>query len=1033
MVSQTQRGHLWSNGAVHQALFPDVPLRHLELGRADVMLLHEGFTVEAGHRARVAILPELCGNDGFDATAVWPVALVGDEVHPLTDQHGHCHPHPARRERLTCLVADQWNLLELDLDEFAGMTVRLALDCPAGQGRLAVQWLGTHAVPPEPTSPVDHVRTTRGTNSAPSFSRGNTLPAVALPHGFNLLTPVTDARSRTWLYQWAPEGGPRLEALAVSHQPSPWINDRAGVQLMGWHGTPHVDPARRSVAFSHDDEVDRPHHYRVALADGMVAEVTPTDHGGLFRFTMPGDEPCGVVLDMPQPGRWQIAPLPDGRLELRGRMEPAPGHGRRQRDPVGFCYCITRQRARLITTRGRRQAAVLQAEAGEGRVVEVALATSFISVEQARHNLDLEIGEASFDEVRGRAEAAWKELLGRLELPAASTEQRIVAWSNLARLHLWPSAMHENTGTAEHPHWVHASPFRPIGARARLRQRWDRTASPVVDGRLYVNNGYWDTYRTCWPAFGLLFPDLAGDLVDGLLPAWRESGWMGRWSAPGHVDSMVGTSSDVIFADAAAHGIGFDELAGHDSAVRNASCPGPDATVGRKGLGTGRFLGWIPSEVDEGLSWSVENALCDAALARWSASLADRAESLGIGERVDELRAHAQWFTNRALGIGQLFDPATGFLRGRRTDGSWSTPALDPERWGDDYTETTAWGMSVSIPQDGALLASLHGGEEALARHLDRLLATPERADHRGGYGGVIHEMREARALRLGQFALSNQPAHHIGFMPLHAGQPWRSQQVVRDALERGFVGSEIGQGYPGDEDNGEMSAWWLFAAMGLYPLAPGSGEYVLGTPLTPMTWQRPEGRLSITTRGTGHFVASVTRNGEPWTACSIGVEDLRGDVELCIELSDQPTAWGADSRPASLSTGPLGTAWGPHRRDRSALARWSGPSDHQARALVDDRGRQRVPLAAGMPLEARWPEPWQPRLLTLTCPDPGRVRVAVTLIGRDDEPLSEVVLSRDARWPQQTMPFELPPVGEVAALRLRPLDDVLLCQLEVY
>lgn len=901
------------------------------------------------------------------------------------------------------------------------------------------------AVPePVPPSVTDYVRTTRGTDSSAGFSHGNTLPAACLPHGFNLLTPVTDARTRQWLYQWNPPGGLTLQALAFSHQPSPWIGDRAGLQLMPWTGHAHTDPKRRAIAFSHDDEYARAHHYRVTLADGTVAEVTPTDHAAAFRLSYDTDDACGVLLDLPGDGWLRAELLPDGRAALTGRLEPAAGFGRRQRDPVGFCYGETRQRVRVLANphqgvfglrpaRGRRQAVVLELPPDQGTELDVVLATSFISIEQARHNLALEIGEATFEQVRQRAQGAWEAVLGRLELPEASPEQRIIAYSNLARLHTWPSAFHENAGSASHPRWVHASPFQPIGASARLRQRPERTASAVLPGRLFVNHGYWDTYRTCWPAFHLLSPESAGDLLDGILPAFTESGWMGRWSAPGHVDSMVGTSSDVILADASAHDIAFDELTGYDSALRNASCPPPDAAVGRKGIGTGRFRGWVSSETKEGFSWSIENAVCDAALARWSDRLAQRAEELGVPERADEFRANALWFTNRALGIRQLFDPATGFLRGRRADGRWSRARFNPLDWGGDYTETNAWGMSVSLPQDGALLAELHGGETNLARHLERLFDTPEQADHPGHYRRVIHEMREARAVALGQCALSNQPAHHIPFMPLHIGQPWRSQRVVAEALDRLFAGSEAGRGYPGDEDNGELSAWWLFAAMGLYPLAPGSGEYVLGAPLTPMRWLRDEGALTVRTTGAGRYVASVTRNGEPWEGVAIPTELLRGEVELCVELSTEPTGWGADSRPGSLSTSGLGRQWGPWRPDRSRSAVWSGAPAAELARLVDDVGQHPVRLPPGSVLTARWDRPWTPRLVTVTAEGPTQLALRARALSGEDAWQPVELRGAPARWPRQSVShlIHLPtPMGE---LELTFASGAVLFQLEVH
>ncbi|MGO4956488.1 GH92 family glycosyl hydrolase [Luteococcus sp. Sow4_B9] len=1050
VVSRAVRGPVCSNGVVmpvavedagppdppssapRTGLVPDEPVLRIDLDSAGQASLAELAAPAPGDLLRIAIHCETDGDD-FAATRVWPAVKTNARTHRLADQHGH---RPDADAPVTCLVAEQWNLLECPLPHDAVTTepLHLVLDCPQGRGRVWVQLLGVAAPPPDPQSPVEHVRTTRGTHSGPRMSRGNTLPATCLPHGGVLLTPVTDARTHRWIYQWHPPGGLALEALAISHQPSPWIGERGAVQVMPWQGLPHVAPGDRRIAFRHDDEYDRPHHYRVRLADDSTAEMVPTLHGGMMRFTFPDDHgsaagQSGVILDMPGHGRWWSRPLPDGRLAVWARIEPEPAFGRRRRDPVTFCYGETRQSASVLPQRWprRRQAMVLRHE-GRG-VLELTLATSHISVDQARHSLTIETQSASFDELRDRARQTWDELLGRLELPSATRQQRTTAWSNLYRLHCWPMAFHENAGTVQEPRWVHASPFAPASDLQRWRTPATHTHLPVLPGELYVNNGFWDTYRTCWPALGLFFPDLAGGLVDGLLPAFRESGWMGRWTAPGHVDSMVGTSSDVILADAAVHGLAFDEVTAHASALRNASCPPPDVTVGRKGIGEARFLGWVPSEVQEGFSWSIENSICDAALARWSHRLAQRAQ----GARCAELMAQAYWLVNRALAVQQLFDPGTGFLRGRRRDGRWSSSHHDPLRWGGDHTESTAWTMSASLPHDGALLAQLHGGmeqdpaagERALAAHLDALFKTPERADRPGGYRRVIHEMREARALRMGQCALSNQPAHHLPFMHLHAGQPWRSQQIVRELLDRAFVGDEIGQGHPGDEDNGEMSAWWLLAASGLFPLAPGSGEYVLGAPLLPTTWHRPHGALRVTTSGRGQHVAAVRIDGRAWESVTVPVECLQGEVHLHVELSEQPAGWGTASHPSSLSTGALAREWGGWRPDRSAEADWAH------RSLVDDIGDHPVCLPPGSVLRGEWAAAWSARLVTVTAADAAEVLVRVRRVGGWEDQAQRLPA---ARWPGQTVPSLLANwPAPVDAIELVLPGGGRLLQVEVY
>ena len=356
----------------------------------------------------------------------------------------------------------------------------------------------------------------------------------------------------------------------------------------------------------------------------------------------------------------------------------------------------------------------------------------------------------------------------------------------------------------------------------------------MVDGKVYVNNGFWDTYRTTWSAYSLFSPGTAGELVDGFVQQYRDGGWIARWSSPGYANLMTGTSSDVAFADAYVKGVkGFDATDAYDAALKNATVAPPgdpfDSNVGRKGLFQSLFLGWTPSRVSEGLSWALEGNINDFGISNMAARLADR-----TGDR--RYREEAEYFRSRAPDYVHMFDPAVGFFQGRDATGRWKSPPdeYDPLEWGHehDYTETNGWGFAFHAPQDGQGLANLYGGRAGLARKLDEFFSTPETATHVGSYGGVIHEMIEARDVRMGQWGFSNQVSHHIPYMYDYAGRPAKTAEKVREALRRLYVGSEIGQGYGGDEDNGETSAWYLFSALGFYPLQVGSDRYAIGSPL---------------------------------------------------------------------------------------------------------------------------------------------------------------------------------------------------------
>jgi putative alpha-1,2-mannosidase len=768
-----------------------------------------------------------------------------------------------------------------------------------------VQLMVEERVPaPADLAPAERVDTRRGSHSGARFSRGNTIPAVAVPHGFTFVTPATDAEDSRWPYRPFVHDDPqgrRLEALQFSHQPSPWIGDRSVLQLMPFLGDPTSSRAGRRRWITPGTERARPHEYAAELGDGLRVQLTATAHSGAFRVcSSDADARIGFVIDqLSDEGclAWTDAGgfegwIPEGSEEWgnapRCFFAGVVMHPDQDASGDGTTFAHG-----PLDDDGR--GAVAGHVSGRGSL-EVRIGISFLSVEQARRALETEApASIAYEELRDATAAQWDRLLSRVTIPPladadlpyrslADEEHRSRIAAALHRMHLYPNSAAENVGTAEAPVWRFADVFA-------ARASWGDTP-PIVDGELVVNNGYWDTYRTEWPALALLDPALAGELLDGQLEQYRRGDWMARWSAPGYVDSMVGTSSDQIFGDAARWGVGFDRAAAFESGWRNACEPGPDARRGRKGIATGRFTGYISSEVPEGMSWSIENAVSDAALGHFAAQLAAECESESDAARY---RSFARYFANRARSYRTLFDPDTGFFRGRDSLGEFAG-GFDPRSWGGDNVETNAWGMSVGAVHDGAGLADLHGGPERLGRHLDALFAEPETADERfgGAYGTVIHEQREARALRSGMCAISNQPAHHIPFMYAFSDRPWQTASVVHDLAGRLFAGAHIGQGYPGDEDNGEMSAWWLWAALGLYPLELASGRLRIGSPLfDDIRVARGDGStLRIRSRRSApsaHVLQEARLDGVTLTSADLPIDGLVGDSVLELRFGTDP------------------------------------------------------------------------------------------------------------------------------------------------
>jgi predicted alpha-1,2-mannosidase len=817
------------------------------------------------------------------------------------------------------LYPDQWNYVSVDLGAVAKgrkvKSIELSADAPAGKAFEG--WVDDIRIGVQPaftsTHPTDYVDTRRGSNANPNFSRGNNFPAVATPHGFNFWTPVTQAGSN-WLYQYQENNGddnrPRIQAFSLSHEPSPWMGERQTFQVMPAQvesGAPALKRETRALSFTHDEETAHPDYYGVHFDNGIRTEITPTDHAAVFRFTFTGkraqlvfdnlNDKASVTLD--PAGRsiqgWSDVKsgLSTGATRLFFYAEfdkPVAESGRltgEKRDAASawFGFDTTKKGGKQVTMR---------------------IATSLIGVDQAKANLSQEVAaNDTFDSVRERARKAWDDRLGRFQVEGASRDEKTILYSNLYRLFLYPNKAYENTGTKDAPKWQYASPF----SAATGENTDTHTGARIVDGKPYVNNGLWDTYRTAWPAYTLFTPTEAGEMVDGFVQQYRDGGWIARWTSPGYADLMVGTSSDVAFADAWLKGVrNFDVANFYLSAIRNASTVSTDVKgAGRKGIERSLFNGYTDDDVKEGLSWSTAGYINDFGIANLAEALAkDSAHCGGYKNYADD----AAWYRARAVGYANLFEPEVGFFVARDKAGKWRWTAKDfsPIRWGGDYTETNAWNMTFDAPQDGAGLAGLYGGREKLGEKLDAFFSAPGNYDV-GDYGGEIHEMLEARDVRMGQYGHSNQPSHHIIWMYDEAGQPWKTQDKQRDAMSRLYVGSEIGQGYPGDEDNGEMSAWWIFGATGFYPLRMGTPEYVIGAPYFPHMTIRLESGATIDIRAPGvsdtnRFVQSLKVNGQPWNKLTLPHELLAKGATLEFTMGSAPSNWGtgADALPASIT-----------------------------------------------------------------------------------------------------------------------------------
>ena len=752
----------------------------------------------------------------------------------------------------------------------------------------------------------DYTYILRGTNDSPTFSRGLTAPAVTMPHGFNFYAPATNSGDNK-IYDYQDTS---LRYMTISHEPSYWVGDRGTWQFMV---NTSIDSSAAGTFglgsltsdFSHEKETAHAHYYSVEFdkekgaSKGSRLELTPTSHGAAVRFTFDkGVANRNVLLDCVR-GTGGINFDNSGNVTTFTGYSDHTSNGSKRM----HVYGTFNKKAKVTKTSGKAGLAGFHED-----VVEMKIATSYISEEQAKKNLSLEIESGEdFDDVYNKAQRVWDEKLNIIsDVKGAAYEQLVSLYSNIYRLFAYPNSMSENTGTNDNPVWKYKSPYR------------DTSAEPV-EGEIYINNGFWDTYRTTWAAYGLFTPTKATGMLNGLVQHYKDQGWVPRWIAPGGTNSMVGTSSDVIFADALSKGIHFDYENAYKSAIRNGATVSSNLTNGgRTKLDSSIFLGYTPGTGDE-FSWSIEGYINDYGIAQMAKILAQKETDEG---KKEEYNAEYQYYINRAKNYVKLFDGSGAasidrWFKGKSASGEWNTSnytdgKFDPFYWGANYTETNAYDMSVSIPQDGQGLANLYGGLEGLGEKLDSIFTTNGIYN---GYGAVnsvggIHEQKEAREVKLGQLGHSNQPAHHIPYMYNYAGQPWKTQEYVRDILDRCYAGSTFGQGYIGDEDNGEMSAWYIFSALGFYPLTMGSDEYAIGSPLFDEVTVNLEGGNSLKIIANNNskenvYIQSMKLNGEEYTRSFLKHSDIANGGIIEFTMGDtKNTSWGTGENdlPSSLT-----------------------------------------------------------------------------------------------------------------------------------
>ena len=776
---------------------------------------------------------------------------------------------------------------------------------------------------PQVKNLADYVNILRGTYSTGNApARGLNVPIVATPFGFNYWVPTTDGSSDNTPYAYSGAEA-RFKGIKISHVASNWIGESGTYYFSADSTTRDYSTVgnairNRGSVFSHENEIAKPYYYGVTLnaddaaAPNVKVEVTPTEHAAVLRFTFPaGSATCNIMFDPVNERSRSIIEFNADKTEFYTTSEKK-ANGQTTMHIVGQFS----QAPVAWHSAGEGSMGMFQFAPNENKetVIEMKVATSFISKAQAQHALSMEIaGDEGFDKVQAKALKIWNDTLRSIEVEGGSYHERVTFYSNLYRAFVYPTSLAENTGTNDQPHWQHYSPY----------------TGKVVDGQFVYNNGFWDTFRTAWPLYSIVAPEKATQLLDGLIQHYREQGWIPRWIAPAGTDCMVGTNSDNIFADALNRGVTFDVEAAYASALRNGSVysvnNGKNSYSGRAHMDGMVFRGYVPQDGVTGgwggsefnFSWSMEGSGTDFAIASMAKYLRDKAE-LG-SEAWQKYNDEYLYFTARATNYVHLFNESMGgWFRAKKSDGTWlqTDEQFDPTAQGYGYCEDNAYNYAFP-PYDGQGLANLYGmardkdGRTALGDKLDEAYSAVGTANP-GSWTGH-KENWEGRDAKQGQIHMTNQPAHHIPYMYLYTDRPWRTAEFVRDTLDRLFVGEEVGQGYLGDDDNGELSAWYVLSSMGLYPLTNGNGVTAIGTPLfEKVTIHRDDGHtITILAPGVSRenkYVQSLSVNGVEQTATYLMPEVLqRETVTLEFTMGTTPSkTWGMKGAdmPPSITEG---------------------------------------------------------------------------------------------------------------------------------
>ncbi|MFB9079692.1 GH92 family glycosyl hydrolase [Flavobacterium procerum] len=718
----------------------------------------------------------------------------------------------------------------------------------------------------EINEPVDFVNPLIGSDSKPSLSNGNTYPAIALPWGMNFWTPQTGKMGDGWIYTYSAD---KIRGFKQTHAPSPWMNDYGQFSIMPVTGKLVFNEDERASWFSHKSEISKPYYYSVYLADyDVTTEISPTERAACFRFSFPETDKSYIVVDAFDKGSY-VKVIPNERKIIGFTTKNSKGVPSNFKNY--FVIEFDEPFTEINTFNGKslhksnemtsdHAGAVVRFKTTKGKVIIAKTASSFISIEQAELNLK-ELGSDGFETIKSKGREIWNKQLSKIITEGGTLEQNRTFYSCLYRTMLFPRKFFEYD---EKGNVVHYSPYN----------------GKVLTGYMFTDTGFWDTFRALFPLLNLTQPALNAQIQEGLINAYKESGWLPEWGSPGLRNVMVGNNSASVVAEAYLKNketYKYDIETLYQALINGANNEGPLHAVGRYGANYYNKLGYVPYDVsiNESAARTLEYAYDDFSIYKLAKAL---------GKPKDEI----ELYRRRSLNYKNLFDPETKLMRGKLSNGKFMSP-FNPFKWGDAFTEGNSWHYTWSVFHDIEGLIDLMGGKKQFVKKLDEVFLLEPIFDETY-YKSVIHEIREMQIANMGQYAQGNQPIQHMIYLYAHAGAPWKTQYWVRETMNRMYKPTP--DGYCGDEDNGQTSAWYVFSALGFYPVCPSCSEYVVGAPLfKKITLNLENGKQIVINAPNNNtdnkYVSNIFMNGQEYDKNYFTHQDLNNGAVIDFEMNN--------------------------------------------------------------------------------------------------------------------------------------------------